>query len=368
MSIEQRLEDEVEDVSEEGYIIPSDYKITWNKKDYTVDTLFSRIKSGTIFIPPFQRGYVWTIVQASQFVESLLLGLPVPGIFLARETETERSLVIDGQQRLLSLAYFCAGSFDPKLVKERDVLPSPLLGKKFELKDVQKRFEGHTYGSLSASDRTRLDDAVLHATIVDQSSSSNDSIYYIFKRLNTGGVQLQSQEIRAAIYRGELNDLLRSLNKNLDWRFIYGKESLRMKDQELILRFFAFYYNFDKYKKPLMNFLNEYMKENRHLKVQSSEELSRIFIETIGFINHCLQKEAFRPKKQLNAAVFDAVMVGVARRMQRGRIKNIQVLRKKYKALVTDPTFTAAIFARSSDEGVVKIRIDLATKTFADIE
>ena len=123
---------------------------------------------------------MWKFKEASRFIESLLLGLPVPGIFLSKEKETQKLLVIDGQQRLLTLLYFYDGIFQPTK-------------REFALKDVQPQFEGAIYKSLPDEDRRRLDDSILHATIIKQDEPSEDdsSIYHIFERLNTGGTTLK---------------------------------------------------------------------------------------------------------------------------------------------------------------------------------
>ena len=82
------------------------YSITSYGADYTVDSIIQRIEKEKIFVPPFQRKYVWSQIQASRFIESLILGLPVPGVFFSKEEDTERLLIIDGQQRILSIANF----------------------------------------------------------------------------------------------------------------------------------------------------------------------------------------------------------------------------------------------------------------------
>jgi len=87
--------------------------ITSYGADYVVDVLIRRLEKGDIQIPDFQRGYVWSHKTASRFIESLLLGLPVPGIFLSREGETLKHLVIDGQQRPRTLELFYDGVFSP---------------------------------------------------------------------------------------------------------------------------------------------------------------------------------------------------------------------------------------------------------------
>jgi uncharacterized protein with ParB-like and HNH nuclease domain len=350
------IEDEEE---EEGEIIPYKYSISSYGVDYPVDSLVKRIGDGSIYVPSFQRGYVWKITRASRFIESLLLGLPVPGIFLSKEQDSKKLIVIDGQQRLRTLQYFYKGIFEPDK-------------KEFALQGVpSSQFEGVTYDSLKEEDRRQLDDSILHATIVKQDVPSDDdsSIYHIFERLNTGGTLLHPQEIRAAIYHGEFNDLLGKLNKNKSWRSVYGRIDKRMRDQELILRFLALYFDFGKYKKPMKEFLNIYMGKNRHLKSQSAEELTEVFTDTIELAVRSLGRRAFKPKKGLNSAVFDAVMVGIARRLERGRATDLKGLKERYQSLLENEDFASTAFkGGTTSEEIVKRRIKLATEAFSDLE
>ena len=339
--------------------IPFKYSITSYGADYPVDSLVKRLKNGSIYIPSLQRHYVWKLDQASRFIESLLIGLPVPGIFFSKEKETGKLLVIDGQQRLRTLQYFYHGIFPPS-------------DKKFALKNVQKQFEGCTYDSLEEEDRRRLDDSIIHATIVTQDEPSEDdsSIYHIFKRLNTGGTVLKAQEIRSSIYHGEFNDLLKDMNNHPAWRSIYGKSDKNMRDEEMILRFLTLYFKSDEYKKPMTEFLNEFMGKNRHLKIYSGQEIKQKFETTIKTIYDCIGGKAFKPKRNLNAAVFDAVMIGIARRLENGEIKDIDSLSLKYEALLNDHDFQEVTTntARTSEVGIVKERIKLATEAFTEIK
>ncbi|WP_287128389.1 DUF262 domain-containing protein [Candidatus Cyanaurora vandensis] len=203
-------------------VLPLKYSITSYGADYTIDGLIKRLNHSSIYVPDFQRGFVWKPKQASRFIESLLLGLPVPGIFLSKEKETQKLLVIDGQQRLRTLEYFYNGIFANTK-------------KEFYLEGVQKKFEGLTYKTLT-EDRRRLDDSILHATIIkDEPSDDESGIYYVFERINTGGTYLQPQEIRSAIYHGRFSKFLRTLNENEEWRSIFGSVNKNMRDQELIL-------------------------------------------------------------------------------------------------------------------------------------
>lgn len=348
----ERIVDNITDDSLE--VLPFKYTITSYGADYPVDALVKRIEKSDIFIPPFQRQYVWTYKQASRFIESLLLGLPVPGIFLAKETKSSRLLVIDGNQRIRTLQYFYNGLF-----KER----------KFSLKNVQKQFEGKTYKTLVENDRIKLDDSIIHATIVKQDVPSEDqsSVYHIFERLNTGGALLQAQEIRACIYHGEFNNLLDKFNENREWREIFGRPNERLKDQELILRFFALYFYGDNYKRPMRNFLNCFMAGNRDLKKYSEQQLGVLFVPTLEAITKAIGKNVFRPVKTINAAVCDAVMVGIANRLKKNPIKNLNKIKENYNSLLKNPKFIEAYTSGTSSEEKVKDRLKLAIQAFSDI-
>jgi hypothetical protein len=336
--------------------IPFDYSITSYGADPTVDGLVQRMRKEDILIPPFQRGYVWNYRQACRFIESLLLGLPVPGIFFSKEDETERLLVIDGQQRLRTLQYFYDGVFEPTK-------------KVFELRGVHSKFVGLAYKTLPNEIRRKLDNAILHATIVrqDKPSDENSSVYLIFERLNTGGTELQPQEIRAAIYHGEFNELLKNLNKVPAWREIFGPVSSKTRDQELILRFLGLYFWTDRYESPMKRFLNTYMSANRHLKLSSAEELRSTFANTIELAFRSLGKGAFRPERALNAAVFDAVMVGLARRLQSGEITNHAEIVGKYATLIQLDKFKENTERATARKDKVRARIELATAAFASV-
>lgn len=323
------------------------YQITSFGADFLVDGLVSRLDRGDIYRPDFQRQFVWTTTQASRFVESILLGLPIPGIFLYREEDTQKHLIIDGLQRLTTIQAFENGKFQSSQ-------------KVFKLTGVKKRFEGKAIDELDPADQRRFRDAAIHATIIQQSLPANDnsSVYQIFDRLNSGGTPLQPQEIRAAIYHGEFQDLLETLNKDTSWRSIYGPESRRAKDQELILRFFALFENLGGYKAPMRKFLNDYMRTNRHLDRVRSDSLAATFRRTCEVVVEQLGQKPFRPVRALNVAVFDAVMVALAQ-LGPERAAN---LTEKYDALLRDAEFLLAVGKSTADEANVATRVRLATQ------
>ena len=355
---EDVIVDDVEDDSPEE-IMPFEYSITSYGADFTIDGLVSRLRRGDIFVPSFQRAFVWDEETASKFVESLLLGLPVPGIFLSREEDTKRLIIVDGQQRLVSLRSF----YDGKFADTEKTFALTGLGKK-------SRFLGKTYESLEPEDRRRLDDAILHATIIrqDKHSDDNSSVYQVFERLNMGGKHLQPQEIRAAMYHGAFNDLLQDFNCNHTWRKLYGKVSNRMKDQELILRFLAMYFDRKNYQSPLKQFLNKYMGSNRNLTRQSEGEIRSVFENTVETVHNHLGPNAFKPSKgRFTAAVFDSVAVGIADRLEQGAILNDKELKAAYDALMENEDYRQTTFGGTAQTRIVNQRLTLAIEAFSDV-
>lgn len=351
-------EQDIDEVLQESdEIIPFKYSITSYGADYPVDSLVKRVLAGDIIVPKFQRGYVWSVKEASRFVESLLLGLPVPSIFLSKERDSQQLLVIDGQQRLLTLRYFYEGIW-------------PLTRREFALKGVNSKFEGETYKTLSQDDRRRLNDSIIHAIIIRQEQPSDDdsSIYHIFERLNTSGVSLTPQEIRAAIYHGPFSDLLKDLNMTPAWRAIYGPVNKLMRDQELILRFLSLFFDAKEYSRPMKGFLNNFMGKHRNLNRISGDEMVSAFVPTIQTVYDSVGDRAFRLARALNAAVFDAVMVGLARRLSSGRIEDFGALRNRYSDLLANSAFGAVAAKATADEESVSKRLKLASNAFANID
>ncbi|MFY9984206.1 MAG: DUF262 domain-containing protein, partial [Chthoniobacterales bacterium] len=150
----------VDSLDEAAEVIQFTYSITSYGADYPVDSLVKRVAANDIIVPTFehheqlpndldafQREYVWTRTKADRFIESLLLGLPVPGIFLVKEP-SGRFLVLDGHQRLFTLRAFCNGIIQ---------------GREYRLQGVQERFLDKTYADLDVEDRRRIDDSIIHA-------------------------------------------------------------------------------------------------------------------------------------------------------------------------------------------------------------
>ena len=181
---DQRTEDDSAEIE------PFRYSISSYGADYPVDSLVKRMHEGAIYVPPFQREFVWDIKDASRFIESLLLGLPVPSIFLSREPDTGKLLVVDGQQRLLSLRYFYDGIWEPTK-------------KEFALKGVQPEFAGKTYKTLRDEDR-RGKGSMTRSCMPRSSSKMNllktKVVSTSLRASNSGGKRLTPQKIRNAVH------------------------------------------------------------------------------------------------------------------------------------------------------------------------
>ena len=315
------IQDEGEDASDDEFADPVRYIITSYGADIPVDGIIKRLHRKDVFIPGFQRNFVWKMAQSSRFIESLLMNLPIPGIFLFKEPDTEKLMVVDGQQRLLSLYKFYKGTFE-----ERN----------FKLVGVAPEFKNRTYGNLSSRDRRRLDNSIIHATIFQQAEPGNDrsSIYSVFERLNTGGTPLTQQEIRACVYRGNFDELLSEFAVEPSWREIYGKQNVRKKDEEIILRFFSLYYCLENYEQPMKQFLNRFMERNRDLKKKRKNEFRKLFTRTVKVASEGLKRNAFRPGRAFNVAVADAALVGLAHRLEKGKIMDYDALRSRHEELL----------------------------------
>jgi hypothetical protein len=317
------------------------FRIISYPADPTLELLQIKWKKEEITIPKFQRGWVWKPTQASRLIESFLLGLPVPSIFVYKE-KSQKLLVIDGQQRLRSIVGFLDGK-----------LPD---GSNFYLRGVSPQWEGKYYSTLSEEDKARIKDSVLRQVVVEQvDPQDTTSIYHIFERLNTGGTGLVPQEVRNSIYHGLFNDVIFKLNEDANWRKVFGTSQIdaRMRDVELIVRFFALLEASDSYTKPMKQFLNFFMA--RHQQDEDIAKYKDTFLKIVGLVYNSLGFKPFHIRRGINVAAFDSVMVAFARAK-----KVPEDIRDRYKKLIENPSYDEATRSATTDEKTVKRRIDLA--------
>jgi hypothetical protein len=365
-SLEDDLDESLEEESQE--VIPELEPLSYFGTDFDVHGLVRRLNAGDIIVPRFdpvvdsgsdvagfQRKFVWKKTQMDRFVESLLLGFPIPGIFLVQQADRSL-LVLDGQQRLTTLQRFYAGYVEP--------------GKTFVLENVAEDYKGLTYETLDDELRRTLDNTFIHATVVKYNPvlGGDESVYTLFERLNTGGTNLYPQEIRVALYNGRLVELLRELNSFAAWRAIYGAPSERLKDQELILRFLAFYVGEGEYHRPLKVFLNEFLSKHRNLEDLDADRLRGIFEDTCTLADEVLGRSTLRPDSQINAAFADAMLVGLARRLASAPITDKSAIATARDDLLANADFISAIARATADEERVFRRLSLSRAAFQAIQ
>lgn len=354
------LEDEIEMEKEEEDYKPipasADYfkKITSYNISNTVEVLIQKIDDGEINLrPEFQRDFVWDHNRASLFIDSLIIGLPIPSIFLGKRRKDESFIVIDGQQRLKSLYYFRKGKFQFNN-KERA----------FKLHNLETRnWNNCDYDGLEEFPQRCFRNAVINTTIIENIDVYPKSIRDIFHRLNTGGMPLNDQEIRNCIFAGNFNKLLIEINNNSKWRSLLGKmsPSKRLLDVELILRFFSLFNNRANYRAPMRDFMGDFMEEHAN-EDASFNDCRKLFDASVEIIYDSIGRDAFRHKRYFNRAMCDSILVGVAHHIQNNSLtKDIAGAHSK---LLKDKGFILYISESTTTETNVIGRIDTAIRHF----
>ncbi|MEU2470957.1 DUF262 domain-containing protein [Streptomyces sp. NPDC012842] len=342
--------------------------------DFDMAGLVRRLNDGDIVIPrydaddgedlnteidPFQRANVWTPARMETFIETLLLGWPVPSIFLVVESD-ERYLVLDGQQRLTALQCFYKGEYRN--------------GKEFKLQNVAKHLKDKTYANLSRPEKRRLDNMFIQATVVQPKGKDGpQSVYSLFGRLNSGGVALAAQEVRVALYMGRATDWIRDLNANADWRALFGRKSARLKDHELILRSLALRESLarmredwevdsvahDGYSPPMAGFLNSYLGDNRKLQNVNTESLGTAFARACNLL-YTADEKALRYTTTLNAAHVDAVLSSLIQLCLDSMDPSVGDIRSALTTLRANADYRDAITRSTSHRDSVRKRLRLA--------
>lgn len=316
----EELEDEVQD----SYSNDDLYNINSWGADLSFRELITMYEEDELLKPELQRYYVWEKPEASRFIESLLLGLPVPSIFLAN-TKDNKKLIIDGYQRIMTVY-----DFVKKGIWRKD-------GKVFNLSNTDKinrRFRGKSFNELTDQEQRRIRSTTIHAIIFEQKApNDNDtSLYQVFERINTGGRALFPQEIRNCVNQGNFNNLLFELNNNPYWRALFGKDEIdpRMRDMEFILRFLALDTDYIKNNESssisLKKYLNEFMGSSNSQEDEVISLRRETFNDVITFIYENIGENAFfnitssddtKIRKRFYPTIFDSICPAVAIAMRR---------------------------------------------------
>jgi hypothetical protein len=279
------------------------------------------------------------------------LGYPIPGIVLVQQ-EDKSYLVLDGQQRLKTLAAFYKGLHR---------------GKEFALNNVAEQFQGLTYEKLSPSLKRMLDNSFIQAIIVkgDRSDASAESIYQVFERLNSGGTQLTPHEIRVALNTGALVSLLSELNQEVGWRQIYGPVSLRMRDHELILRILALYHRSAEYATPMKRYLNKFRRDHRDLTGLHAVTVRDLFDQATMLLSQAGARDVLRRQGQrVNTALLEASVIACMKLLDLNPSATVDEVKAGLSRLVGDVDISRVTSAGTTNEETVRKRLAIAAKAF----
>lgn len=346
--------EEIENINDEDIINGEDTKIlnkykdnqrrlVSQKMDLYIPSLKDMIKNKVIDLDPaFQRRDRWNTVQQSRLIESIIMAVPVPPVFLAEEQYNTYS-VMDGKQRLTALYMYLTDQF-------------ALSGLKYWAELNKKKFS-----QLSKTVQNGIDRRYISAVVI-LTESDLDVKFDVFERINTGGQNLTPQEIRNCIYRGRFNDLLTELSENESFKKCLGlpdnPEKLkkvriyqRMDDIQLVLRFFLLQ-NYEEITSNLKTSMNDYMEKREKDSVNDKEVAvyRTLFTETIEKVHNVYGNTAFRTWdssknewRSISAPFYDAVMYGFSKVSKDSIRGNEECIINGTKLLFEDTDFVESI-------------------------
>lgn len=353
--------EEIQSEIDDDYSDDSLFNISSWGADLSFRELISMYEEDELVKPELQRKYVWDKVEASRFIESILLGLPVPSVFLAQSGS--QKLIVDGYQRIMTVYDYMRGIFSTDK-------------KVFRLSNSDKinaRWRNKAFSELSTDDQRKIKSTTIHAIIFEQKKPENDgtSLYQVFERINTSGRTLTPQEIRNCVYQGSFNTMLFEINENRTWRELFGTEEAdsRMRDLEYILRFFTMktgdILDTESKQISLKKALNDFMKAHKEDDPANIQRFKDEFEKTVQLVYDHIGKNAFRNytrgkfSKKFHPAIFDAIMVAVFLIDKKG-IQFADVSVEKHIALLEDTGFKEATSKRTTDVENIRKRIFLA--------
>lgn len=359
-----------------------EYELVSSPNDFNISTIFNFIESRAVVIPGFQRNYVWDIKRASKLVESLILGLPIPQILLYEE-HRNRFLVIDGQQRLMSIYYFIKGRFPRqgsrnelrRIFAENGGLNEDIINDDshfvdFRLtlpkvnQDIPNRYSGLTYDTLGDV-KSSFDLRTIRNVIVKQTAPSDDdsSIHEIFNRLNTAGINLSPQEIRASLYHSPFYAMLDRVNILPEWRRFLGlrQQDIHMKDVEVLLRGFAILTGGDSYRAQMVKFLDTF---SRNAKAFSADEVNyfeELFESFLVATSDAPEDLFVGESKRFNIALFESVFTAMLQLSYRDEARNVPLVNVGLiRELEADEQFSKAMEVGTTNRSNVQIRLERA--------
>lgn len=358
IEFEEQLEDD-----EEPQIEEPARRIYTDQMDPEVESLYNKYKKGKLDVQPgFQRHFVWDATKSSRLIESALLDIPLPVVYLSEENDGKES-VIDGQQRLTAFFSFIDGRF-----------PS---GSDFKLTGLKvfRELNKKTFKELDETKQDKIRHCPIR-TIRFRRESQSDLKFEVFERLNSGSVSLNDQELRNCMYRGPYIELLKDLSHEENFRYLLGitQEEKRMRDVELVLRFAAFYHQtYLKYKAPMKKFLNSEMEHFQKLGKDEADKLRAAFKNATSTIRSLLDLHAFKrfyrgdeknpdgrwEEKAFNASLYDVLMWSFATTDRNQVQRNLDAIREALINLMAeDQIFIDSIELSTSSLVSISKRFD----------
>jgi hypothetical protein len=334
--------------------------------DYNLKTLSELVTSSEINLQPsYQRRSRWNDVQKSKLIESFLLNVPVPPIFLNEDKYGEYS-VIDGKQRLISINEFLRGRL---ILKGLEIFSD---------------INGESFDSLPSRLQTVFKTRPTLRAIIILRQSDDDIKFEVFQRLNTGGVALNPQEIRNSTYPGPLNDLILELSENKKFHYLLGiknkeKSALykEMKDAEFVLRYLTFRDIWEDFSGGMKRNMDRFMINNQKMSLDNLQAAREDFLINIEIVEAAFGNYAFRrwiPNKNkwrqpILAALFDAEMFACRGFSREALLENQAEIIENMKQLFAEKEFRQKIDAatnapRSFRDRIKSVR-DMIEKTIA---
>lgn len=338
-------------------IPPEQRRLITDSYDFTVSSLVDSMEKGRIVVPEYQRRVVWKKKQQSRLIESLIIQCPIPIVYLNQEPNEVLS-VIDGNQRLNALKAYLKNEF-------------PLVGLR-----AYPELDGLRFHELDPRFQRHIENRTIRCLVIMKETHPQVK-FDVFERLNTGSVELNAQELRHGLHYGDMITLAETLAKDETFmRLLNVKENKRMKVEELVLRFFAFLYRADEYRKPLSHFLNVFCDEHRKLSTDRKTEFETTFRSAVAAVDAMYGNLAFKVIDQdqkvlsvFNAALYDAEFVSAALLLRSGKPlpARAAVLGAVSDLLKDNDDFKKAVGQATSDERQVKTRIEILNTALVKI-
>lgn len=274
-----------------------------DRLDMSFGELMNMFEDGDLFITPeYQRVFRWSLFQQTRFIESVLLGIPIPPIFVAEDGDG-RWEVVDGLQRISTIFSFF-GLLENLPEKNNSVLTQG---------ELVPELVGINHDRMPIKLKTTLKRSVCRVEIV-RWDSLEDIRYELFNRLNTGASPLSDQEIRNCIFRSydvNLNQVLRDVASMAEFDELISPSETKKEQmflEELALRFFAFKYLNEEFKTTVPQFLTEFMKSVSDGKFEFDlEQEKKYFIDLVHLLNRRYGKSIFRPKGNFALHIYDSI-------------------------------------------------------------